>query len=374
MNHSIGAPDPDASDGPAPPVTGQFVYTFTCRLPFVLGIADGLDHEISVWADYLDDGAAAVFGKDPFVRLRIFNAPIADRMFWPVNMPRAIEYFYEGDIGPADDDNQLYEQWVSLETPAALLAGENPADGGYAFHRSLGVLNIFLQAFSLARGAEQVRPVSARELRPIVIIGSLDLDGTWRQISPMLMHPDAKARPLSSRPVAQHLEEINTAMLSVLGGEPFIHALQWRTRAERRKYEGDSADSIVSFQIAAETTAYELWGLLLIDEGLTKDDVRARRASDLPYRSLLQRELATRIGGPWDLTNDKTAVGQYWTQLYGLRNRIIHAGYLPHDGDAELAQTAFIGFDQFLDTRLRANRRKYPEAFRAKLANSQWAI
>jgi hypothetical protein len=370
VNHSIVSAYPDDADRPSQPVFGPFLYTFSCRIPFVLGVADGLDHEINLPASYADPDDAYVFQRDPFVRLRIFNAPIADRKFWPVNMPRAIEYFYDGDIGSAhDDDTQLYEQWVSLETPAAFLVGESLTDPAYAFHRSLGVLNLFLQAFALARDAEQVRPVSARELRPIVIIGSLSLDGMWRQISPMLMHPDGKSRPLSSRPGAQHAQELNSAMLSVLNGEPFVRARQWRARAERRKYEGDSADSIVSFQIAAESIAYELWGLLLIDEGVTAEDVRARRATDVPYKSLLTRELATRMGGPWDLTSDQTAVGRYWSQLYRLRNWIIHAGYQPHDGDAEHAESAFVGFDQFLESRLQANRRKYPEALRAKLAS-----
>ena len=63
-------------------------------------------------------------------------------------------------------------------------------------------------------------------------------------------------------------------------------------------------------------------------------------------------------------------VGRYWRDLYGLRNRIIHNGYLPHDGDAEQAESAFAGFDRFLDERLRTKARTYPRALLAKVGRS----
>ena len=78
---------------------------------------------------------------------------------------------------------------------------ESPSDAAYAFHRSLGGLNRFLQVFALYRGDDWIRPISTRELRPIVIIGSLSLDDNWECLSLMLMHPEGKERTLSSRPV-----------------------------------------------------------------------------------------------------------------------------------------------------------------------------
>jgi hypothetical protein len=214
-----------------------------------------------------------------------------------------------------------------------------------------------------------VRPISARELRPIVLIGRLDLDGHWHLVGPMLMHPDAKDRSLSSRPEAEHVDAdaLNRAMASVLNNEPFVRSRQWRARAERRKYEGDAADAVVSFQIAAETLAYELWVLLLADEGLAATEIQERRDADVPYKSLLTRELAQRLGGQWDLSSERAPVGRYWSRLYRLRNRIVHAGYLPHDGDAEQAEEAFIGFDDFLNSRLRTKAANFPNAARAKL-------
>jgi hypothetical protein len=124
----------------------------------------------------------------------------------------------------------------------------------------------------------------------------------------MLMHPDAKERPLTSRPVAQHVDELNQALSSVIDQVPFVRARQWRARAERRRYEGDAADSIVSFQIAAEILLYELWGLLLLEESVAATEV-TRRRSGLPFASLLNRELPIRLGGSWDLSRGRAPVG-----------------------------------------------------------------
>ncbi len=138
-------------------------------------------------------------------------------------------------------------------------------------------------------------------------------------------------------------------------------------RAERRKHEGDAADAIISFQTAAETLAYELWALLLADEGLSEAEIASCREAGLSFRSLLSCELAHRLGGQWDLSSDRPAVGRYWARLYVMRNRVVHAGYLPHDGDADEAEAAFVEFDRFLDYQLRSKAKQFPRAARAKL-------
>jgi hypothetical protein len=45
----------------------------------------------------------------------------------------------------------------------------------------------------------------------------------------------------------------------------------------------------------------------------------------------------------------------------------VHAGYQPHDGDAEQAERAYTDLDKFIGDRLRAKAKKYPAALRAKL-------
>jgi hypothetical protein len=363
-----------------PAETGAFVYTFTFRLPFRMGISDNFDQELTWPSEYANPKDAQTFGKPPFVRLRLFNAEIADRKFSPANAPVAVQHFYDGDfeLGPADDvDPHLYEQWVSLETPAVLLTGEDPADGGYAFHRGLAGLDAYLQAFALARNDNLVRPISSRELRPIVIIGRLSLDGDWALQGPILMHPDAKARPLLSRPVQEHTASLNKAMETMLRGNPFVRSWQWKARAEQRRYEGDNTDAVVSFQIAVEVLLFEVWALLLIDEGKSASEIRDLRR-DTSFASLVKSELGHRLGGSWDTTRPRTPVGRYWRGLYELRIKVVHSGYLPHDGDADRGERAFEGLETFLDERLVTRAKRYPTAAGAlrelaEVTGSNWA-
>ncbi len=344
--------------------TGAFVFTFTFRLPFRLGVSDNLEQQIAWPSDYQNPKDGQRFGAPPFVRLRLFNAAIPDRKFSPANTPAAVQRFYGTDyeLGPSDDgDPYLYEQWVSLETPAVLLVGEDPNDGAYAFHRCLSALDVYLRAFALARNDNLVRPISSRELRPIVIVGTLSLDGKWTLEGPMLMHPDAKVRQLSSRSATEHVDSLNRALGTMLRGNPVVRSWLWKARAERRRYEGDNADAVVSFQIAGEVLLFEIWALLLVDEGLNETKIRELQ-QDTPFGTLVKRELGQRLGGSWDTTRSETPVGRYWSDLYQLRIRVVHTGYLPNDEDAERAERVFEGLEEFLDERLEAKAKRYPSA------------
>jgi hypothetical protein len=350
---------------------GPKIYTFTCRIPFVLGIADSLDHRISIDIPFVDTTDNEHFGA-AYVNIRIFNAPLPDEKFWPTNMPRAVEHFYDGDIGPAPSEGTfLYEQWITLETPGGLLEAENPSDPGYAFHRCLRILNLFLQAFALARADDSVRPISARELRPIVVIGAIGRDSQWHYISQMLMHPDAKERVTGTWTAKMHLVALDVAMAGLLRREPYIPTRQWRARAERRRYEGDAADSVISFQVAAETLLYETWRLLMVDEGQTTEYINRVTEKDLPFKSLLIRELHGKLGGNWDVTHTSSPVGIYWENLYLLRSKILHAGYYPHDGDAEEAEKAFLALERFVEERLRQKQKAFPRTLLAKVGREE---
>jgi hypothetical protein len=315
---------------------------------------------------------AALFGGPATVRIRFINRHIADHKFLPANLAGALAEFYGREQSNADTLDagkgiQLYEQWVALETPAALLSTENAADGMYAFHRGLAILNLFLASYGIARWDNSMRQISSRELRPVIMIGRLNLENHWEERGLMLMHADARERvPIS---VAAIEARVSDTVEAILDRKPFVNTIQWQARAERRKYEGDSADAIVSFQVAAETLLYELWALLLRDTGMAEAEIDERR-TQMPFASLIKRELAQHLGGSWDLTDLGRPVGHYWANLYLLRNKITHGGYLPHDGDAESAESAYFGLDEFLDDRLKAVSSSYPGASAAKLTAS----
>jgi hypothetical protein len=189
--------------------------------------------------------------------------------------------------------------------------------------------------------------------------------GDWKLRGPILMHPDAKPRRLSSRSVGEHAESLNKAMKTMLGGNPFVRSWQWKARAERRRYEGDDADAVVSFQIAAEVLLFELWRLILIDEGRSKAEVE-KAVRETTFATLVKSELGPRLGGTWDTTRPRTPVGRYWNDLYQLRIQVVHGGYLPHGGDADRAERAFEDLEEFLGQRLQTRAKRYPSAVGAR--------
>lgn len=89
-------PDEDGALDPrslvSEPETGPYLYTFMSRLPFVPGFDDRFDHDIAVPGQYANEADAVLFGRPPFVRVRIFNAGVADRKFAAANLSSAIEH------------------------------------------------------------------------------------------------------------------------------------------------------------------------------------------------------------------------------------------------------------------------------------------
>jgi hypothetical protein len=153
-------------------------------------------------------------------------------------------------------------------------------------------------------------------------------------------------------------------------GRPFIIANLWHGRAMRAlSLRGDTADGVVNLQTAAENTAYDLLGSLLVDEGATSTEIEGQLGTEQAYRSLMTHQFSGRLGGNWDLTASDP-VGTYWSKLYLLRNRVVHAGYTPSVHEAEEAHLAFVAFREFLSQRLWERRKIYPRTLLAKVGTN----
>ena len=119
------------------PETGPYLYTFTFRLPFVLGVADSFDHDLNVPGEYVTDGDDEVFGRAPFVRLRIL---MLKSLIGSSLQQICRERSDTSTPQTRSDDPEgkhLYQQWITLETPAVFFSHEPRWDPGYAFHRSI---------------------------------------------------------------------------------------------------------------------------------------------------------------------------------------------------------------------------------------------
>lgn len=353
---------------------GPIRYTYTARLPFALGIPDELGHTIRIHEPYADTADQQIFGPLLTVDIRVFTLEEAGLPMWPPGMHEALGRFYEHDFedDPAarygEDSLSAHHQWITLETPAAPGVSELERDDpGFAFHRCIFALNLFLRGVQAATADVRIRPVTSHDLRPVVTIGALGPDGSWRFLNSMLMHPEARpdVLPPPGGPITE--DQLNAGLTAVTTGKPYLATVLWRSRAQRAlRQRGDPADAIISFQVAAESLLFDTYRMLLIDEGLSSAELEAELEGELPFRSLLTNTMPGRLGGRWDVTRAGSAVGEYWEQLYLVRNAVVHAGLDPHGGHAEAAQRGYWRLRDHLEERLLAKTRDFPRTVLAR--------
>ncbi len=311
----------------------------------------------------------------PFVNIRLYDSPTPGLPAWQEGTHAAIENLYKVRISGEQDERYgedslvAHDQWVTLETPHAPMEGEDEVkDRGYAFHRCLRVFNLFLHAAQLITKDVRIRSIMSQDLRPIVIIGALVKGKPWRMISSMYMHPETAAQSTMNQSQPFTEDELNQALYAIMKSKPYLTTASWRSRAQRAlRQTGDAVDAIISFQIAAESLLFDTYRTILVDEGLSSTEIDHELSAEIPFKSLLTKKIPSKLGGQWDVKSEQSAVGFYWKNLYIIRNSIIHAGFQPHGGHAEAAQSAYSMLRDHLEARLIEKRKVYPRTVFARL-------
>jgi hypothetical protein len=235
------------------------------------------------------------------------------------------------------------------------------------------MFNLFLEATLLITGDIRIRRISTYDLRPAVVIGAHELDKQWRVLGVMQMHL-GEAMPedaiSTDRPFSQ--EDLNHAISSIVTNKPYLTTAVWRSRGQRSlRQTGDAADAIISLQVAAESMMFDTYRMLLVDEGLSSAEIESQLSEEIPFKRLLTRKLPEKLGGSWDVTRTESAIGQYWANLYGVRNSIIHTGMQSHGGHAEAAQAAYWALRDYTESRLRERSGTYPRTLYARVGKIQ---
>jgi len=229
------------------------------------------------------------------------------------------------------------------------------------------VLGIFLRSHILVFHDPQVYPVATQELGPVVLVGEYEADGSeWKFKFPLLMHPERLPAFGAQRTrFGSEAAALQWGQAQILAGNPFVQSMLLAVRAYRSgRSRGDYRDEVLSLQTAMESRLYATWQMLLVDQGLTRDQLAQKLSSDRPFRSVLLSILPKLLGlgGSWDSTDLKAPLGAYWQSVYLLRNRIVHAAYEPSSTEADKARSSYDGLRHFIRERLWARRREYPRS------------
>lgn len=350
-------------------VDGPFMVTFTAHLPFPVGIPNPLGHMIWSPARFVSPEYERAYGERSFVNIRVFDRTESGMPMWKEGTFEALQHFYgrtpDGDPAARYGNDQFvqHNQWVTLETPCGELAVNHYDD---PFHRCLGVFNAFLHAVLLITRDVRIRTITSYDLRPVVVIGAVPKDREWTHLTDMFMHPEAieQTRVAVDKPFTE--AELNAGLAAMINQKPYTTTAIWRSRAQRAlRLTGDPTDTVISFQIAAESLLFDTYRMLLVDEGSASTELEAQLENQ-PFASLIKSLLPAKLGGVWDVTRSGTAVGEYWQKLYSVRNSIIHVGMQPHTGHAESAQEVYRGLRDYVEELLWKKYRKYPRSVYAR--------
>jgi hypothetical protein len=337
--------------------------TFAAVLPFPLRLTDGGLHKLELLGDFANPAEAGLFPGRPFVQIRIHNAPTSGLQFEPVTTAQALQSLYGAQLPDLEPVGEAYEQWVSLETPSPRLTGESTDDPAYAFHRCLGVLDLFLRSHNMVFHDPHVYPIATQELSRVIFVGEYEVgDGDWQFKFSMLAHPDRlPAFTEHDSQFGSQSAALNWGFGQLVGGHPFTRSVLLAIRANRAgQIRGDRIDEVISLQTAMESRLYATWRMVLVDKGLSAAKIETEVGRELAHRTVVLTVFPKLLGGRWDATAVGTPVGDYWQRLYMLRNRVVHAGYEPPTPEAEAARSAYDQLRYFIRERAWERRHDYP--------------
>ena len=221
----------------------------------------------------------------------------------------------------------------------------------------LGILDEVSFAYRVVTGGG-VGEISPDHLRSPVFYLVYDNGEPTEQAGSLIRPPRGPTQPLGT----QHLQAISAVVAARWRGEPFFEWRRWVERAKDDLAAGFGAPAVMSIQAALETFFAELRMLLLIDA----DTRRASQPRDDPEPSfhwIVQSVGRLVKAGNWDV-NAATPLGQYWRDLYLLRNRVVHASYRPTVDEVGAAFAAHDALRAWIAELLLAQPRRFPRTIR----------
>lgn len=144
-------------------------------------------------------------------------------------------------------------------------------------------------------------------------------------------------------------------------GDPFAIYSERSLEAEIELWTtGQVGRSAIETAVAAEVLFDGVLGMLLWEESLRAecdtDTAATIFSSDVTPR--LRHQYSTRLGGDWSFNNPP--MKGWFSDIAGLRNRVVHAGYRPSKHEAADALERLHDIERFIGDRLSVRWRQYP--------------
>lgn len=155
---------------------------------------------------------------------------------------------------------------------------------------------------------------------------------------------------------------IGYSVSNVKNWTPFLSAEESSLNAIRNFLGGKYKESIIESQISVELYLCAIYIYVLVEEGCSSQDA-TKYVIDTSYKKLVTRDFPGKLGGIWDVNRKDTAFGNYWNKSYELRNNIIHGGYFPNYGDAQVALERSNEFREYVLGLIKNEKKRFPNLF-----------
>lgn len=348
----------------------SYTATYLFRFPFGLGLDAGRDHVIQT----LDLEALAQGNSEAesqtHVTFKLFRMPTGGERYFPKNLNVAARHFYGRDIPLGEPDlrfapDQAYELWISAETPLRKLPGE-PDIPARTLERCFRAVDVLLRAYRLATRDPSVYPLGPAGMHKAVPVGVRGTDRQWKFLMMLFMRPESGIQSYATTMTPQQVFAFANAVQGLVVHHPFLRGKDLELTAYRQAYSLDDLTSaIVSLQTSMESTLFELWHVSMVDMGMSRAAIEAEDRSDKPFKALITTTLPVILGGNWSVAAAGTPVGDYWQQLYLLRNDVVHSGSSVQEWQFERAYAAHTMLRKYIAQRLLIKWRKYPRTLTA---------
>jgi hypothetical protein len=109
--------------------------------------------------------------------------------------------------------------------------------------------------------------------------------------------------------------------------------------------KGLRKEAVVNIQTSIESFIKVVFILLAAEENIDSNKVENILGN---FKNLICHQFKNRIGGVWDIDDEKCEVGDYFSKTYNLRNAIVHSGYNPKFIETNTAIQSALKFKEYV--------------------------
>jgi len=227
-----------------------------------------------------------------------------------------------------------------------------------AFDQLIESLNFIITSYQVSQKDDDVHYITKEMFDPatkarIVNVSNWETHGTL-----FLLHINAPINKtkLSSKKID---DVMRLSYLIATDQNPFAYFDTFALSAKRYIKKGFYQEAVIYMQSCIETFIRTLYRELLICEGFQGD--LDQRIEDTSFMSMIKKEIPQRIGGNWNIENSASGSYSWYRNTYKLRNRIIHAGYMPDLEEASEALSEAFEFRKWIISQIKSKKKKYPK-------------